>query len=144
MALGSFRRKLASLIGGLKWKGPFMSKELTSRETATRDVIVTESGKDISWCLFDGQTFEEVKLECHGSLLGVVASEEPLDASSIVYLVYEGGTWQSARGVPVRHRRDAPPSHDAVGGLIFDVERILDTFTQVPPGRQGSERRQVH
>ena len=52
-----------------------MSKELTSRETATRDVIVTESGKDISWCLFDGQTFEEVKLECHGSLLGVVASD---------------------------------------------------------------------
>ena len=89
LALGSFKRKLASLIGGLKWKGPFMSKELTSRETATRDVIVTESGKDISWCLFDGQTFEEVKLECHGSLLGVVASEEPLDASSIVYLVYE-------------------------------------------------------
>ena len=100
MALGSFKRKLSSLIGGLKWKGPFMSKELTSRETATRDVIVTESNKDISWCLFDGQTFEEVKLECHGSLLGVVASEEPLDASSTVYLIYEGGTWQSARGVP--------------------------------------------
>ena len=100
MALGSFKRKLSSLIGGLKWKGPFMSKELTSRETATRDVIVTESGKDISWCLFDGQTFEEVKLECHGALLGVVASDEPLDASSIVYLIYEGGTWQSARGVP--------------------------------------------
>ncbi len=77
----------------MKWKGPFMSKELTSRETATRDVIVTESNKDISWCLFDGQTFEEVKLECHGSLLGVVASEEPLDASSTVYLVYEGGAW---------------------------------------------------
>ena len=55
MALGSFKRKLSSIIGGLKWKGPFQSKELTSRETATRDVIVTESQKDISWCLFDGQ-----------------------------------------------------------------------------------------
>ena len=63
-------------------------------------MIVTESQKDISWCLFDGQTFEEVKLECHGSLLGVVATDEPLDASSTVYLIYEGGTWQSARGVP--------------------------------------------
>jgi hypothetical protein len=65
LALGSFKRKLSSLIGGLKWKGPFQQKELTSRETATRDVIVCESGKDISWCLFDGQTFEEVKLDCH-------------------------------------------------------------------------------
>ncbi len=91
--LGHFKRKLASLIGGLKWKGPFQSKELTSRETATRDVIVTESAKDISWCLFDGQTFEETRLECHGSLLGVVATDEPLDAASTVYLVYEGGTW---------------------------------------------------
>ena len=99
VCLGHFKRKLASLIGGLKWKGPFQSKELTSRETAMRDVVVTESNKDISWCLFDGQTFEETKLECHGSLLGVVATDEPLDASSTVYLIYEGGTWQSARGV---------------------------------------------
>ena len=110
LALGSFKRKLSSVIGGLKWKGPFMSKELTSRETATRDVIMTESNKDISWCLFDGQTFEEVKLECHGSLLGVVASDEPLDASSTVYLIYEGGTWQSARGVPGPSLLETPSS----------------------------------
>ena len=93
--LGHFKRKLSAIIGGLRWKGPFQSKELTSRETATRDVVVTESGKAISWCLFDGQTFEEVQLECHGSLLGVVASERAARRSSIVYLVYEGGTWQS-------------------------------------------------
>ena len=148
--LGHFKRKLSSLIGGLKWKGPFMSKELTSRETATRDVIVTESGKDISWCLFDGQTFEEVKLECHGALLGVVAADEPLDASSTVYLIYEGGTWQSARGVP--YAIDATRLHLTMKWVVSvsissacRARSRLDTYhTQVPPGRQGSERWEIH
>ena len=93
LAAQSLVENLASLVGGLRWKGPFQEKELTSRETATRDVVVTESQKDISWCLFDGQTFEETKLECHGSLLGVVATAEPLEPQSTVYLIYEGGAW---------------------------------------------------
>lgn len=100
--LGHFRRTMTTVIGGLKWKGPFRGKEATSRETATRDVLIASCGEKVSWFLFDGQTLSEHELEASGSLLGVVASDEPLDASSIVYLIYEQ-SWQSLKdGAPVK------------------------------------------
>ena len=86
---------VASVFGGLRWRGPFMGQEATSREISTRDVVVVSrfSGAP-RWFFFDGAKFSEHSLLAEprdAPLVGVISFAEPLDASSTIYLVYADG-----------------------------------------------------
>ncbi len=96
----------ALLRGSSVRRSHFVTKDLPCFTPGTENFFVTDIRKNKG-------------IQCRFGMRGVIAEAH-----------YDGGRnmvlTAASRGLPaaLRHRRDSPPSDEAVGGLIFDFERI--------------------